>query len=164
MFTPKPMALKWIMFHCSLCLTQNAWLKVFLLLASQPAASSESAFISLCTHTLMLYGSISSDLTALEWDLILHGEPAPDQSNPAALWVTSLECCIWEGWPCCGCGLFPPHSLIPAASEAGQGTQTPSSASLQEDQSVFSPYSFLWSAALSLSWSSWKCSIHSMCP
>lgn len=49
-FTLKPT----VLFHSSLCLNQNAWGKLFLLLASQPPASSESAFICLCTHTLML--------------------------------------------------------------------------------------------------------------
>lgn len=33
--------------------------------------------------------------------------------------------CVCEDWPCCGCGLFPPHSLIPAAADTGQGAQTP---------------------------------------
>lgn len=78
----------------ALRLTQNAtssfpWQGSQQQAVSQP--SSPSAPTPSCSH-----GSTSSDLIALEWDLNLHGEPAPEQSNPAALWVTSLEClCLW---------------------------------------------------------------------
>lgn len=45
--------------------------------------------------------------------------------------------CVCEGWPCCGCGLFPPRSPIPAAAEAGQGAQTPALLSFRRTK-VFS--------------------------
>lgn len=50
-FTPKPRVLKWVRLRSS---APYPKCNIFLPLARQPAASSESAFISLCTHTLML--------------------------------------------------------------------------------------------------------------
>lgn len=52
--------------------------------ASQQQAVSQPSFPCAPTSSCS-YGSISSDLIALQRDLNFHGEPAPDQCNAAAL-------------------------------------------------------------------------------
>lgn len=128
-----------------------------------PADSKQESTFSLCfplhsPHALT--ATLHLILFALEWHLTFLVESVPDQSDTVTFWVISSAVSrACKGYPCLAiCSSLP--MLVSLASEPG----TPNSASFQVSQSSVCPYSSLWSAAPLQSWSSWKCSIHSMCP